>query len=126
MDRQVACKSIRTRKDSEIGQVMKEVRILMTLKHVSPLPLFLWTLLFNVRTMQPNINEIYDTEEDKKFMFAASHSHLYSVSDMHTVTSFYSSARAATYSRISHIRPVRETEFAKQKQSTSCTNYFLP
>lgn len=33
--RQVACKSIRTKKDHEVGQVMKEVRILMTLKHVS-------------------------------------------------------------------------------------------
>ncbi|PPQ67098.1 hypothetical protein CVT25_005699 [Psilocybe cyanescens] len=47
--RQVACKSIRTKRDSEVGQVMKEVRILMTLKH-------------------PNINEIYDTEENKKFI----------------------------------------------------------
>jgi len=33
--RQVACKSIRTKRDHEVGQVMKEVRILMTLKHVS-------------------------------------------------------------------------------------------
>ncbi|KAF8913035.1 kinase-like domain-containing protein [Gymnopilus junonius] len=48
-DRQVACKSIRTKKDSEVGQVVKEVRILITLKH-------------------PNINEIYDTEENKKFI----------------------------------------------------------
>ncbi|KIM47834.1 hypothetical protein M413DRAFT_15933 [Hebeloma cylindrosporum] len=47
--RQVACKSIRTKRDHEVGQVMKEVRILMTLKH-------------------PNINEIYDTEENKKFI----------------------------------------------------------
>lgn len=34
--RQVACKTIRTKRDNEVGQVMKEVRILMTLKHVSP------------------------------------------------------------------------------------------
>ncbi|KAJ3575971.1 hypothetical protein NP233_g739 [Leucocoprinus birnbaumii] len=47
--RQVACKSIRTRKDNEVDQVMKEVKILMKLKH-------------------PNINEIYDTEQDKKFL----------------------------------------------------------
>ncbi|KAF9447792.1 kinase-like protein [Macrolepiota fuliginosa MF-IS2] len=47
--RQVACKSIRTRKDNEVEQVMKEVKILMKLKH-------------------PNINEIYDTEQDKKFI----------------------------------------------------------
>ncbi|KJA25792.1 hypothetical protein HYPSUDRAFT_133969 [Hypholoma sublateritium FD-334 SS-4] len=47
--RQVACKSIRTKKDHEVGQVMKEVKILMTLKH-------------------PNINEIYDTEENKRFI----------------------------------------------------------
>ena len=33
--KQVACKSIRTRRQHEIKQVMKEVRILMTLKHVS-------------------------------------------------------------------------------------------
>lgn len=36
--RQVACKTIRTKRDHEVGQVMKEVRILMTLKHVSPSP----------------------------------------------------------------------------------------
>ncbi|RDB28880.1 Meiosis-specific serine/threonine-protein kinase MEK1 [Hypsizygus marmoreus] len=47
--RQVACKSIRTKKEYEVGQVMKEVRILMTIRH-------------------PNINEIYDTEEDKNFI----------------------------------------------------------
>ncbi|PFH54831.1 hypothetical protein AMATHDRAFT_134629 [Amanita thiersii Skay4041] len=47
--RQVACKSIKTKRDHEIGQVMKEVRILMTLKH-------------------PNINQIYDTEEENKFI----------------------------------------------------------
>jgi meiosis-specific serine/threonine-protein kinase MEK1 len=33
--RQVACKSIRTKRDYDVDQVMKEVRILMTLKHVS-------------------------------------------------------------------------------------------
>ncbi|KAF9015558.1 kinase-like domain-containing protein, partial [Cyathus striatus] len=47
--RQVACKSIRTKRAQEIEQVMKEVRILMTLKH-------------------PNINEIYNSQEDNKFM----------------------------------------------------------
>ncbi|KAF9527775.1 kinase-like domain-containing protein [Crepidotus variabilis] len=47
--RQVACKSIKTKRESEVNQVMKEVKILMTLKH-------------------PNINEIYDTEEHKGFM----------------------------------------------------------
>ncbi|PPQ62984.1 hypothetical protein CVT24_006090 [Panaeolus cyanescens] len=47
--RQVACKSIRTKREHEISQVMKEVRILMTLKH-------------------PNINEIYDTEENSTFV----------------------------------------------------------
>jgi meiosis-specific serine/threonine-protein kinase MEK1 len=33
--RQVACKSIKTKRDHEIAQVMREVRILMTLKHVN-------------------------------------------------------------------------------------------
>ncbi|KAG2023041.1 STE/STE11 protein kinase [Coprinopsis cinerea AmutBmut pab1-1] len=47
--KQVACKSIRTRRENEVRQVLKEVRILMTLKH-------------------PNINEIYDTEEDNGFI----------------------------------------------------------
>ncbi|KAF8640874.1 hypothetical protein AX17_000522 [Amanita inopinata Kibby_2008] len=47
--RQVACKSIKAKRDHEIGQVMREVRILMTLKH-------------------PNINQIYDTEENEKFI----------------------------------------------------------
>ncbi|KAG6890735.1 hypothetical protein C0992_013118 [Termitomyces sp. T32_za158] len=32
--RQVACKSIRTKRDHDVGQVMKEVRILMTIRHV--------------------------------------------------------------------------------------------
>ena len=31
--RQVACKSIRTKRDHEVAQVMKEVRLLMTFKH---------------------------------------------------------------------------------------------
>ncbi|KIL71760.1 hypothetical protein M378DRAFT_65304 [Amanita muscaria Koide BX008] len=47
--RQVACKSIKTKRDHEIAQVMREVRILMTLKH-------------------PNINRIYDTEENDRFI----------------------------------------------------------
>ncbi|KAH6916894.1 kinase-like protein [Coprinopsis sp. MPI-PUGE-AT-0042] len=47
--KQVACKSIRTHREHDIRHVMKEVRILMTLKH-------------------PNINEIYDTEESSKFV----------------------------------------------------------
>ncbi|KAF8078795.1 kinase-like domain-containing protein [Lyophyllum atratum] len=47
--RQVACKSIRTKREHDVGQVMKEVRILMTIRH-------------------PNINEIYDTEENKNFI----------------------------------------------------------
>ncbi|TFK36884.1 kinase-like domain-containing protein [Crucibulum laeve] len=47
--RQVACKSIRAKREQEVGQVMKEVQILMSLKH-------------------PNINEIYDTEENKNFI----------------------------------------------------------
>nr|KNZ74118.1 Meiosis-specific serine/threonine-protein kinase mek1 [Termitomyces sp. J132] len=47
--RQVACKSIRTKREHEVGQVMKEVRILMTIRH-------------------PNINEIYDTEVNKNFI----------------------------------------------------------
>ncbi|KAG6911574.1 hypothetical protein DXG01_011877 [Tephrocybe rancida] len=47
--RQVACKSIRTKKEHDVGQVMKEVRILMTIRH-------------------PNINEIYDTEVNRNFI----------------------------------------------------------
>ncbi|KAJ3784590.1 kinase-like protein [Lentinula aff. detonsa] len=53
MDRrcQVACKSIRTKKGhrDELGQVMKEIKILMGLNH-------------------PNINRIYDTQEDQNFI----------------------------------------------------------
>ncbi|KAF8632954.1 hypothetical protein AX15_001556 [Amanita polypyramis BW_CC] len=47
--RQVACKSIKTKRDHEVAQVMREVRILMTLKH-------------------PNINQVHDTEENDKFI----------------------------------------------------------
>ncbi|KAJ4485938.1 kinase-like protein [Lentinula aciculospora] len=48
---QVACKSIRTKKGhrDELGQVMKEIRILMGLNH-------------------PNINRIFDTQEDQNFI----------------------------------------------------------
>lgn len=63
--RQVACKSIRTKRDYDVDQVMKEVRILMTLKHVSDIIVLFIVLL---TSSQPNINEIYDTEENKKFM----------------------------------------------------------
>ncbi|KAJ3933543.1 MAG: kinase-like protein [Lentinula lateritia] len=53
MDRrcQVACKSIRTKKGhrDELGQVMKEIKILMGLNH-------------------PNINRIFDTQEDQHFI----------------------------------------------------------
>jgi serine/threonine protein kinase len=67
--RQVACKSIRTKKGHEIPQVMKEVKILMTLKHVRTmqLDLFFFSKL-KKRLSKPNINEIYDTEEHKKFV----------------------------------------------------------
>ncbi|TFK77273.1 kinase-like protein [Pluteus cervinus] len=47
--RQVACKSIKIKRHTEIPQVMKEVRILMTLRH-------------------PNINQIYDMEDQKQFI----------------------------------------------------------
>ncbi|KAG7099011.1 hypothetical protein E1B28_000895 [Marasmius oreades] len=46
---QVACKSIRTRKEHELDQVSKEVAILLDLNH-------------------PNINRIYDTRRDGNFI----------------------------------------------------------
>ncbi|KAF9270037.1 kinase-like protein [Marasmius fiardii PR-910] len=46
---QVACKSIRTRKEHELDQVSKEVTILLDLNH-------------------PNINRIYDTRKDGNFI----------------------------------------------------------
>ncbi|KAJ7225701.1 kinase-like protein [Mycena pura] len=47
---QVACKTIRKKKGSDMSQVFKEITILNGLKH-------------------PNINRIYDTEQDEQFMF---------------------------------------------------------
>ncbi|KAL0951444.1 hypothetical protein HGRIS_008133 [Hohenbuehelia grisea] len=47
--RQVACKSIKAKKESELNQVWKEVKILMALNH-------------------PNINRVYAVEQDKKFL----------------------------------------------------------
>ncbi|KIY45803.1 kinase-like protein [Fistulina hepatica ATCC 64428] len=47
--RQVACKTIRTKKQSEISQVMKEAGILMSLNH-------------------PNINKVYSAEQDENFL----------------------------------------------------------
>jgi meiosis-specific serine/threonine-protein kinase MEK1 len=69
--RQVACKSIRVKREFEVRQVMKEVRILMTLKHVSlsePTARRSNLLLLS----KPNINEIYDTEENERFMLVCS------------------------------------------------------
>ncbi|KAJ7487408.1 kinase-like protein, partial [Mycena galericulata] len=48
--RQVACKTIRTKKGCDVGQIFKEISILNGLKH-------------------PNINRIYDTEQDDQFIF---------------------------------------------------------
>ncbi|KAK7064375.1 chromatin remodeling factor mit1 [Favolaschia claudopus] len=48
--RQVACKTIRKKKGCDMKQVFKEISILNGLEH-------------------PNINSIYDTEEDQQFMF---------------------------------------------------------
>jgi len=44
---------------------MKEVRILMGLKHVSPFYVMYMPLMLS---FQPNINEIYDSERSDQFM----------------------------------------------------------
>ncbi|KAJ7706372.1 kinase-like domain-containing protein [Mycena rosella] len=48
--RQVACKTIRTKKECDKRQIFKEISILNRLEH-------------------PNINRIYDTEQNDEFMF---------------------------------------------------------
>ncbi|KAJ7107610.1 kinase-like protein [Mycena crocata] len=48
--RQVACKTIKKKKGCDMSQIFKEISILNGLKH-------------------PNINRIYDTEQDDQFMF---------------------------------------------------------
>ncbi|KAJ7492798.1 kinase-like protein [Mycena latifolia] len=48
--RQVACKTIRTKKECDKRQIFKEISILNRLEH-------------------PNINRIYDTEQNEQFMF---------------------------------------------------------
>ncbi|SJL05588.1 uncharacterized protein ARMOST_08945 [Armillaria ostoyae] len=53
--RQIACKSIRTKKEHEMSQVMKEIRILMALNHAS-------------KDLSPNINRIYDSEVNGNFI----------------------------------------------------------
>ncbi|KAF8167725.1 kinase-like domain-containing protein [Crassisporium funariophilum] len=89
--RQVACKSIRAKRDHDVGQVMKEVRILMTLKH-------------------PNINEIYDTEEDQKFMSVSLSLIFYrslglgNIDANHEATFFFNSVLAGIFSPISSMR----------------------
>jgi meiosis-specific serine/threonine-protein kinase MEK1 len=68
--RQVACKSIKSKKESELGKVMKEYKIMLALDHVrinsscksvEPDTAFL--------IFQPNINKVFDVEVDGKFMF---------------------------------------------------------
>ncbi|KAJ7786124.1 kinase-like protein [Mycena metata] len=64
--RQVACKTIRKKKGCDMKQVFKEISILNGLQHVRLLPS---SIKFDPSSPQPNINRIYDTEEDDQFMF---------------------------------------------------------
>ncbi|PBL01161.1 kinase-like protein [Armillaria gallica] len=63
--RQIACKSIRTKKEHEMSQVMKEIRILMALNHASK-DLSVGDHAFI--SSQPNINRIYDSEVNGNFI----------------------------------------------------------
>jgi meiosis-specific serine/threonine-protein kinase MEK1 len=68
--RQVACKSIKSKKESEFGKVMKEYKIMLALDHVrinSPWKSVEIDTAFPI--FQPNINKVFDVEVDGKFMF---------------------------------------------------------
>lgn len=68
--RQVACKMIRTRKEGEMSKVWKEVRILMALDHVSAV-LVAFDVTHRMDPFKPNINKVYDVEENGRNMLVS-------------------------------------------------------
>lgn len=74
---------------------------------------------------KPNINEIYDTEENDRFMLVSSATYRSEVhsSDRPQAIFSFSFAPAAIYLHISVMPLHREEKFARLKPSTSCINY---
>jgi len=62
--RQVACKMIRTRKEDDMSKVSKESRILMALNHARRHLSTEFRVAHNIYLFQPNINAVYDVEQD--------------------------------------------------------------
>ena len=73
-------------------------------------------------TLQPNINEIYDTEENEKFMLVSLHFTQFIVFNDFKATSSCSFARVAIYLHISAIPLALAAESVRLKPSTSCIN----
>lgn len=66
----MACKMIRTRKEGEMSKVWKEVRILMALDHVSAV-LVAFDVTHRMDPFKPNINKVYDVEENGRNMLVS-------------------------------------------------------
>jgi meiosis-specific serine/threonine-protein kinase MEK1 len=77
--RQVACKSIRTKKEGDLAKVMKEYTILMALHHVSRAAVTLSVKVANYELVQANINQVYDIQIDGKFLLVSHPPVFYSV-----------------------------------------------
>lgn len=121
--RQVACKSIRTKKESEVGQVLKEVRILMTLKHVG----YSFYFVCRALTFYSNSQTSMKFTIQKKTKNSCS-SHFFcnlrrNAETFEQVIFSFSSVLEETSLHTLQTIPQQETEYAKQKQNISCTNF---
>lgn len=122
--RQVACKTIRTKRDHEVGQVMKEVRILMTLKHVSPS-----SLDARPSSLPLSPTSMRSTIPKKTKSLCGPCSSCLARKLIHEVhigsTAIFScnSALEEIFSHTSHIPQKQGTGFARRKRSISCINF---
>lgn len=120
--RQVACKSIRTKKESEIAQVMKEVRILMTLKHVSVTIILFFPNVdlqgwFSSPTSMKSTIQRKTKNSCLRFKyFGDFYWHI------PTVTSSFSSVLVGTFSLTSRMPQEQGIAYVKPRPSISCIN----
>lgn len=123
---QVACKSIRTKKEHELGQVAKEIQILMSLNHVSH-PFHVWLCLIDYLASYSPISTAYTIAQKTETLcqyvleraWESAFSWPYSA-----VIFFCSCVQEATCSPISTtIRAEISATLISQRQNISCTNF---
>lgn len=130
--KQVACKSIKTKRDHEIKTVMKEVRILMTLKHVGPV-VFLTALGNGGFTTDLAEHQRNPRYRGKRWIHVGNFFELslrYVLADIMIlllqVISSCSCARAETSSPTSRPRARETITCVRLRPSISCSNFSRP